>query len=232
MVIANLRNRWIIGRTGYVAAILCLMVAGCVPLPDEAGGTIPPPEIDTNVPPGSDPGDGDGGGGGSIGSGVFDVTIEAASLAIGGIAVEAVLTVVTEEQANGTAVVTEFTLRDTVNDPGATFGLSGGISLVSMLNGIELFTINDAGGGNVTASLRPTSGTTDGANIFIVQEGGGPFNPGELGVGYAVQSGSTLTFSINGTNVTGTLDLSGTPINTTGNAEVYVGTFAGTRRGS
>lgn len=224
-------RREFIGRW-LLLSVVILTSAGCVPLPSDAGGSIPPPEIDTNVPPGTNPGNGGGGDDGFAGQSIFDVTINASSLMIGGIAVEAELMVNTVQMIDGTTRVTGFSLRDTVNDPGATFGLSGGISLISTDGGTEFFTVTDSGNGDVTATFRSTSGASDESNVFIVQDGGGAFNPGEMGIGYAVQAGSSVSFSINGSSVTGMLDLTGTPINTTGGSDVYVGTFAGTRRGS
>ncbi len=222
-------SRMIIGRWSIVGVLATLSI-GCIPSPDNAGGTIPPPQIDDNVPPGFDGGGGGGGDPPPVGQTTFDVTIDASSLMIGGITVEAVLTLNTV--AGGNVEVTRFSLADTVNETGATFGFSGGISLVSSAGGTDFFTISNTGNGRVSATIRPTSSSGDESNLFIVQEGSGAFNPGAMGLGHSVQAGSLVTFSIDGNNVTGTLDLTGTPINSAGGTEVYVGTFSGTRRGS
>lgn len=211
---------------------LCTMCTACVPVPSDRGGSIRPPTINGDGVPPAFVGNLDNGGGTGIDTVmVFDVRVEATSLDIGGIVIDALLTVVADNAADANQVpFTEVTLRDTVNDSNDQVGVAGGIFLeAEPASAGGFFSLHQDDEGNVVAEF---SGTGRGTNLnrFILPEGGITFVPGVIGITYQVEPGSRFSFIISGDRVSGTLALTGTPITGPGTIDVYNGTFTGTRR--
>lgn len=220
---------------GFVFAVGLVLTPhiGCVPAPSDNGGSIPPPVIDDRPPPvfnpnsNSNPPD--------AATLVFDVTIRATSLFLAGISIDGALSLTVNQGANAASVpFTAAVLRDNVNDPTSGVGLSGGVFLTAAagvgISGDATFELGEADNdGTVTATFSRQQ-TGEDQNRFILAAGGLTFEPGVIGVSYAVQSGSTFTFRVDGDTVDGTLNLSGAPINEAGPTEVYTGTFSGRAR--
>ncbi len=232
-------SRRVIGTwSAVVAATTALgcVVWGCVPVPSDRGGTLPPPIIDGEIPPEFNPGADLGGESGLDDDGVqmFDVTIEAVSLFVTGITMDAVLTLVPDSDTGaGETPLARVTLQDTVNDPSETVGITGGILLTAVAGSSGssggAFELREEEDGSVTALLVGAGGG-EVMNRFILSEGGASFQPGLLGVTYQVESGSSFRFRIDGDRVSGEIDLSGSPVTEFGGSEVYIGTFSGSRR--
>lgn len=214
----------------FATVLPCLpwaLTAACTPVESNLGGTRPPPVIND-----SDAGaaNGDDGLSGEPRTMVFDVVIEASSLTVDGIAVEATLTVVTDE---GDLSIQSATLRDTANnfqDSSAPTGIAGGIflsaSAVPRGDGSE-FTLSVADDGSVVAVFSSSAGVP---GLFVLQSEGSAFDPGAIGDAYPVQAVSSFGFRIDGNVVAGTMDLNGVSISGAGGVEVYNGTFTGSLR--
>lgn len=203
------------------------LTAACVPVESNLGGTRPPPTVD-----GGDAGaENDGGGvADAARTMVFDVVIEASSLAVDGISIEATLTVVTDE---GDLSIETVTLRDTVNnfaDTSAATGIAGGIFLTASAEpriGGSDFVLSLGDDGSVSAVFSSAAGTP---GLFVLQSEGSSFDPGAIGETYLVQTDSRFGFRIDGNLVSGTIDLIGVSISGLGTVDVYTGTFTGSLR--
>ena len=224
----------ITGRSATTAlvAALCTMCPACVPVPSDRGGSIPPPTINGDGGPPALVGNLDNDAGTGIDTVmVFDVRVEATSLDIGGITIDALLTVAADNAVDASqAPFTEVTLQDTVNDPNDQVGVVGGIFLeAGPASTGGFFSLHQDDEGIVVAEFSGTGRGTN-PNRFILPEGGITFVPGVIGITYQVEPGSRFSFIISGDGVSGTLALTGTPITGPGTIDVYNGTFTGTRR--
>lgn len=219
------------------AFLIGLGVAGCIPIDTDLGGSRPPPSIPDAgiIPIIDDPTDPN-----EMGDNaplVFDVTIVASSLTVIGIVIEATLTAVPSEEQTENATFTQVTLRDTVNEfdgTGQTTGLNGGIFLsaaaVTPLVGGAVFELSTDETGTVSGEFRSAAASATNPNLFILQGGGQVFEPGIIGITYEIGAGSRFSFRIDGDQVTGQLDLSGTPVNEAGGLQTYIGEFSGSLR--
>jgi len=229
--------RRVMGSAGrcLVAVAMCCpasLMTACIPIESDLGGSRPPPTIDDG---GGDGSENDGGGAGPTEqTTVFDVVVEASSLAVDGIAIEATLTLVSSVTTDDdNPLIERATLRDVANDfedASATSGIAGGIILTASneppADGSE-FNLSVADDGFVSALLNSAAGTP---GLFVLQVDDGAFDPGAIGDVYQVQAGSSFGFRIDGNVVSGTIDLNGVPVTNIGNADVYTGTFTGSLR--
>ena len=222
------------GRWGVWISLLGVLVAGgCIPVPSELGGTIPPPDINGDGSVGEEPEppiDGDNGE-----TMVFDVSISAASRNVANMTMDATLTVVLSEAGNIESIE-EATLRDTENtfNGTETVGTVGGV-FVTAFEGVDegpvasFFDLSVEADGTVTAQYTASGAGSSDPNVFILPDGD-TFRPGEIGVTYRLQTASSYSFRIEGDSVSGELDLNGTPASTAGTSDFYMGTFEGQRR--
>ena len=121
-------------------------------------------------------------------------------------------------------------MQDEINDPNEQIGVAGGVFLTA---GTELaggfFVLEQNDGSSVVVDFSST-GSGPNPNRFILPNGSDTFVPGLIGVTYQVESGSQFSFVIRGDEVSGVLNLIGTPITAPGAVDLYNGTFSGTRR--
>ena len=203
------------------------LTTACIPVESNLGGTRPPPTVDGGDTGAADVGDGVADVGRTM---VFDVVVEASSLAVDGIAIEATLTVVTDE---GDLSIETVTLRDTVNnfeDTSAATGIAGGILLTASAEprtGGSDFVLSVGDDGSVLAVFSSAAGTP---GLFVLQSEALAFDPGAIGETYQVQTDSSFGFRIDGNVVAGTIDLNGVSISGIGDVDVYIGTFSGSLR--
>jgi hypothetical protein len=211
----------------------------CIPLDSGGGGSIPPPPINEDPPP-ANGGNGNGGNGNGGGStptvtAAYDVTVQASSLEVSGINIDATLTLMfdAESELSPSAIV-DASLQDDVNNPSDTIGLAGGVFVTteasSPLSSTSRFFELSTSGGVIRADF--TQGTGDNPNRFILQRGGTVFDPSTTGVSYIVGSGSffTVELSADGQTVRGDINLSGAPVNEPATTDTYVGSYSGRRR--
>ncbi len=219
-------------KTLTVLVIPALLLWGCVPVPPDQGGSIPPPDIDPGGSPDVPNVNDNGSSGGAL---IFDVTMQAASIFVTNIDVPATLTLTENTGPDaGDFPYSTATLRDNFNsivDPSdREVGFSGGIGLIATREasfGDTAFVMRAQRDGVVQSSL---SGSGTNRNGFILPAGSSIFIPGELGVTFEAIGGSTFSFRVEGGSVSGSVDLSGSPITDFSSTDVYIGTFAGTLR--
>ncbi len=235
----SIRALWFsrVGLTA-LAGLLPAVSLQCVPIVSELGGTRPPPDIngDGRIPvdatrPDSPPSPD------ASQTMVFDVTVEASSLSISGITIDATLTVVMNQAASdGEAGPTysEVTLRDTFNSFGGgsqDVGISGGIFLTAKadVGGTAggFFTLSETPDGKLSGTLAAGGNSQGNPNLFVLQPEGTIFEPGVVGITYEVSAGSRFDFQIDGDQVSGELNLTGTPVDGPGDVENYIGVITG-----
>lgn len=210
-----------------VTGLPLVLTTACVPVDSSLGGTRPPPTVDG--------GDTDAGNNPDAvtvtdRTMVFDIIVEASSLAVDGITIGATLTVLTDDDGLSIASVT---LRDTVNnflDTSAATGIAGGVLLTASaepFGGRSDFALSVADDGSLLAVFSSAAGVP---GLFVLQTEGFAFDPGAIGETYQVQTDSSFGFRIDGGVVAGTINLNGVSISGLGTVDVYTGTFTGSLR--
>jgi hypothetical protein len=200
---------------------------GCMQVPPSSGGSVQPPQIDDDLPTDTSmPAD-------SVDDSetvVFDITIQAASFDQFGIVIDATLTLVVG--ADGDTPFSDMTIADLVNDPEDDIGLAGGLFLTtksaSTTSETSRFVLSQADDGEYIAVFMDIGG--DHLNRFILQTNSETFIPGAIGVTFRVETGSRITFRIDGNQIGGRIDLDGVPDNEPTSTDSLTGTFFGTRR--
>ncbi len=219
-------------RVLYAASLALTCVPGlrCVPVPSDQGGSIPPPTLDggggaSDFDPNFNLNSDGPAGGDTL---VFAVSIDAHSLLISGIVIDAELTVARGEDAFGEVAYTSASLVDSQNTSIADVGIVGGLSLSATSGSASSFDLTTGADGGAFAVFRADVGGAN-PNRFVLPEGLQVFLSGTIGTTYEVQSGSQFSFVIDGDLVTGDLALRGVPIGSFSGSDVYEGTFRGTR---
>ncbi len=219
------------GRVWLVLATLLAGGVGCVPLPGDAGGSQPPPDVNgddvmandngVNPPPVGD-------------VRLYAVTIEASSRRVAGIHVSAQLRLESspdnddgELQARFVSLIDEQNIFD---DTPESTAINGGLLLTAAFaentepQGAFRLTSSE---GVFLAVYSETGGGTIPANRFVVQDSGTIFEPGILGRVYVVGPESRFSFRLTGDEIEGSISLIGLPAVGAGDVENFTGTFVG-----